>query len=154
MNPNVSAPTFKIYVTRFTWKRCVTVATATCRFFLLCFMIKYNNNVSFVVTKRQNFSRALTVKCPGWRWVTHVDVTRALKMAESEEEVDVLVQRVVKDINNAFKRNPNMYVSELALLFITRSSSLMIKAAWTLALSRRENIVQQQCNLRRQTVAG
>lgn len=30
------------------------------------------------------------------------------KMAESEEEVDVLVQRVVKDITNAFKRNPNM----------------------------------------------
>lgn len=30
------------------------------------------------------------------------------KMAESEEEVDVLVQRVVKDISNAFKRNPNM----------------------------------------------
>ncbi len=75
-------------------------------------------------------------------------------MAESEEEVDVLVQRVVKDINNAFKRNPNMYVSELALLFITRSSSLMLKAAWTLALSRRQNIVQQQCNLRRQTAAG
>lgn len=64
-------------------------------------------------------------------------------MAESEEEVDVLVQRVVKDINNAFKRNPNMYVCELALLFIMRSSSLMLKAAWTLALSRRENIVQQ-----------
>lgn len=32
----------------------------------------------------------------------------ALKMAESEEEVNVLVQRVVKDITNAFKRNPNM----------------------------------------------
>uniref|UniRef100_A0A3B5AR55 Protein prenyltransferase alpha subunit repeat containing 1 n=1 Tax=Stegastes partitus TaxID=144197 RepID=A0A3B5AR55_9TELE len=29
-------------------------------------------------------------------------------MAESEEEVDVLVQRVVKDIANAFKRNPNI----------------------------------------------
>lgn len=29
-------------------------------------------------------------------------------MAESEEEVDVLVQRVVKDITNALKRNPNM----------------------------------------------
>ncbi|XP_022075648.1 protein prenyltransferase alpha subunit repeat-containing protein 1 [Acanthochromis polyacanthus] len=29
-------------------------------------------------------------------------------MAESEEEVDVLVQRVVKDISNAFKRNPNI----------------------------------------------
>ncbi|KAG7466702.1 prenyltransferase alpha subunit repeat-containing protein 1 [Solea senegalensis] len=29
-------------------------------------------------------------------------------MAELEEEVDVLVQRVVKDINNAFKRNPNI----------------------------------------------
>ncbi|XP_073322796.1 protein prenyltransferase alpha subunit repeat-containing protein 1 [Pagrus major] len=29
-------------------------------------------------------------------------------MAESEEEVDVLVQRVVKDIINAFKRNPNI----------------------------------------------
>lgn len=41
-------------------------------------------------------------------------------MAELEEEVDVLVQRVVKDINNAFKRNPSMYVCELALLFITR----------------------------------
>lgn len=32
----------------------------------------------------------------------------ALKMAESEEEVDVLVQRVVKDIANAFKKNPSM----------------------------------------------
>lgn len=32
----------------------------------------------------------------------------APKMAESGEEVDVLVQRVVKDITNAFKRNPNM----------------------------------------------
>ncbi|CAG12559.1 unnamed protein product, partial [Tetraodon nigroviridis] len=29
-------------------------------------------------------------------------------MADSEEEVDVLVQRVVKDISNAFKRNPNI----------------------------------------------
>ncbi|KAL4623155.1 protein prenyltransferase alpha subunit repeat-containing protein 1 [Arapaima gigas] len=29
-------------------------------------------------------------------------------MAELEEEVDVLVQRVVKDINNAFKKNPNI----------------------------------------------
>uniref|UniRef100_UPI0037E75C6B protein prenyltransferase alpha subunit repeat-containing protein 1 n=1 Tax=Semicossyphus pulcher TaxID=241346 RepID=UPI0037E75C6B len=29
-------------------------------------------------------------------------------MAESEEEVDVLVQRVVKDITNAFKRNPSI----------------------------------------------
>uniref|UniRef100_A0A8D0L582 Uncharacterized protein n=2 Tax=Lepidosauria TaxID=8504 RepID=A0A8D0L582_SPHPU len=28
-------------------------------------------------------------------------------MAESPEEVAVLVQRVVKDINNAFKRNPH-----------------------------------------------
>ena len=34
---------------------------------------------------------------------------RCSKMAE-EEETDVLLQRVVKDINNAFKRNPNMYV--------------------------------------------
>ncbi|RXN22680.1 prenyltransferase alpha subunit repeat-containing 1 [Labeo rohita] len=49
-------------------------------------------------------------------------------MAESEEEVDVLVQRVVKDINNAFKRNPNI---------------------------RRENIVQPPvCNLRRQWLAN
>lgn len=29
-------------------------------------------------------------------------------MAEALEEVAVLVQRVVKDINNAFKRNPHM----------------------------------------------
>lgn len=36
------------------------------------------------------------------------DVSVKKKMAESEEEVDVLVQRVVKDISNAFKRNPNM----------------------------------------------
>uniref|UniRef100_A0A8C7E6S4 Uncharacterized protein n=2 Tax=Elapinae TaxID=42168 RepID=A0A8C7E6S4_NAJNA len=28
-------------------------------------------------------------------------------MAESPEEVAVLVQRVVKDINSAFKRNPH-----------------------------------------------
>ncbi|XP_056603070.1 protein prenyltransferase alpha subunit repeat-containing protein 1 [Triplophysa dalaica] len=35
-------------------------------------------------------------------------------MAESEEEVDVLVQRVVKDINNAFKRNPN--IDEIGLV--------------------------------------
>ncbi|XP_055776405.1 protein prenyltransferase alpha subunit repeat-containing protein 1-like isoform X1 [Salvelinus fontinalis] len=34
-------------------------------------------------------------------------------MAESEEE-DVLVQRVVKDINNAFKRNPN--IDEIGLI--------------------------------------
>ncbi|XP_052413170.1 protein prenyltransferase alpha subunit repeat-containing protein 1 [Carassius gibelio] len=37
-----------------------------------------------------------------------------MKMAESEEEVDVLVQRVVKDINNAFKRNPN--IDEIGLI--------------------------------------
>lgn len=37
-------------------------------------------------------------------------------MAESEEEVDVLVQRVVKDITNAFKRNPGMYVSLVSSL--------------------------------------
>lgn len=36
------------------------------------------------------------------------DVRGGVKMAESEEEVDVLVQRVVKDITNALKRNPNM----------------------------------------------
>ncbi|XP_048847959.1 protein prenyltransferase alpha subunit repeat-containing protein 1 [Brienomyrus brachyistius] len=36
------------------------------------------------------------------------------KMAESEEEVDVLVQRVVKDINNAFKKNPN--IDEIGLI--------------------------------------
>ncbi|KTG36769.1 hypothetical protein cypCar_00009232 [Cyprinus carpio] len=35
-------------------------------------------------------------------------------MAESEEEVDVLVQRVVKDINNAFKRNPS--IDEIGLI--------------------------------------
>ncbi|KAJ8380756.1 hypothetical protein SKAU_G00015340 [Synaphobranchus kaupii] len=35
-------------------------------------------------------------------------------MAESEEEVDVLVQRVVKDINNAFKKNPN--IDEIGLI--------------------------------------
>ncbi|XP_051552004.1 protein prenyltransferase alpha subunit repeat-containing protein 1 isoform X2 [Myxocyprinus asiaticus] len=35
-------------------------------------------------------------------------------MAESEEEVDVLVQRVLKDINNAFKRNPN--IDEIGLI--------------------------------------
>uniref|UniRef100_A0A673M7H1 Protein prenyltransferase alpha subunit repeat-containing protein 1-like n=1 Tax=Sinocyclocheilus rhinocerous TaxID=307959 RepID=A0A673M7H1_9TELE len=35
-------------------------------------------------------------------------------MAELEEEVDVLVQRVVKDINNAFKRNPN--IDEIGLI--------------------------------------
>ncbi|KAG7481232.1 hypothetical protein MATL_G00064370, partial [Megalops atlanticus] len=35
-------------------------------------------------------------------------------MAESEEEVDVLVQRVVKDINNAFKKNPN--INEIGLI--------------------------------------
>lgn len=46
-------------------------------------------------------------------------------MAESEEEVDVLVQRVVKDITNAFKRNPNMYVCELALSFVAQSFSLV-----------------------------
>ncbi|XP_048451055.1 protein prenyltransferase alpha subunit repeat-containing protein 1 isoform X2 [Rhincodon typus] len=36
------------------------------------------------------------------------------KMAESEEEVDVLVQRVVKDIANAFRRNPN--IDEIGLI--------------------------------------
>ncbi|XP_062873986.1 protein prenyltransferase alpha subunit repeat-containing protein 1 [Trichomycterus rosablanca] len=35
-------------------------------------------------------------------------------MAESEEEVDVLVQRVVKDLTNAFKRNPN--INEIGLI--------------------------------------
>ncbi|XP_067839623.1 protein prenyltransferase alpha subunit repeat-containing protein 1 isoform X1 [Heptranchias perlo] len=35
-------------------------------------------------------------------------------MAESEEEVDVLVQRVVKDICNAFRRNPN--IDEIGLI--------------------------------------
>lgn len=39
-------------------------------------------------------------------------------MAESEEEVDVLVQRVVKDITNAFKRNPGMYVSLVSSLLV------------------------------------
>jgi hypothetical protein len=29
-------------------------------------------------------------------------------MAEFEKEVAVLVQRVVRDISNAFKKNPNM----------------------------------------------
>lgn len=38
----------------------------------------------------------------------HVTSLGGSKMAESEEEVDVLVQRVVKDITNAFKKNPNM----------------------------------------------
>ncbi|KAM3849990.1 protein prenyltransferase alpha subunit repeat-containing protein 1 [Diretmus argenteus] len=38
----------------------------------------------------------------------------APKMAESEEEVNVLVQRVVKDITNAFKRNPN--IDEIGLI--------------------------------------
>ncbi|CDQ79346.1 unnamed protein product [Oncorhynchus mykiss] len=38
---------------------------------------------------------------------------KCTKMAESEEE-DVLVQRVVKDINNAFKRNPN--IDEIGLI--------------------------------------
>ncbi|XP_078070149.1 protein prenyltransferase alpha subunit repeat-containing protein 1 [Mustelus asterias] len=36
------------------------------------------------------------------------------KMAESEEEVDVLVQRVVKDIANAFRRNPD--IDEIGLI--------------------------------------
>ncbi|XP_076854122.1 protein prenyltransferase alpha subunit repeat-containing protein 1 isoform X2 [Brachyhypopomus gauderio] len=35
-------------------------------------------------------------------------------MAESEEEVDVLVRRVVKDITNALKRNPN--IDEIGLV--------------------------------------
>nr|XP_029534544.1 protein prenyltransferase alpha subunit repeat-containing protein 1 [Oncorhynchus nerka] len=35
-------------------------------------------------------------------------------MAETENEVEVLVQRVVKDINNAFKRNPN--IDEIGLI--------------------------------------
>ncbi|XP_044301721.1 protein prenyltransferase alpha subunit repeat-containing protein 1 isoform X3 [Varanus komodoensis] len=35
-------------------------------------------------------------------------------MAESPEEVAVLVQRVVKDINNAFKRNP--HIDEIGLI--------------------------------------
>ncbi|KAG2465516.1 PTAR1 protein, partial [Polypterus senegalus] len=36
------------------------------------------------------------------------------KMAELEEEVGVLVQRVVKDINSAFKKNPN--IDEIGLI--------------------------------------
>lgn len=45
--------------------------------------------------------RSNAILFPMWRFSVY-------KMAESEEEVDVLVQRVVKDIINAFKRNPNM----------------------------------------------
>lgn len=35
----------------------------------------------------------------------------AANMAETSEEVAVLVQRVVKDITNAFRRNPHMWVA-------------------------------------------
>ncbi|XP_027472183.1 protein prenyltransferase alpha subunit repeat-containing protein 1 isoform X3 [Zalophus californianus] len=37
-------------------------------------------------------------------------------MAETSEEVAVLVQRVVKDITNAFRRNPHMQVDEIGLI--------------------------------------
>lgn len=57
-------------------------------------------------------------------------------MAESEEEVDVLVQRVVKDITNAFKRNPSMYVSlvlSLLVVFCVLSSHMVTHANAQLA---------------------
>ncbi|XP_029367166.1 protein prenyltransferase alpha subunit repeat-containing protein 1 isoform X4 [Echeneis naucrates] len=68
-------------------------------------------------------------------------------MAESEEEVDVLVQRVVKDITNAFKRNPNMkellqcgvlnperdlYLGQLALTKFPKSPETWIHRRWVL----------------------
>lgn len=41
-------------------------------------------------------------------------IAAAANMAETSEEVAVLVQRVVKDITNAFRRNPHMWVARPA----------------------------------------
>uniref|UniRef100_A0A8D3B427 Protein prenyltransferase alpha subunit repeat containing 1 n=1 Tax=Scophthalmus maximus TaxID=52904 RepID=A0A8D3B427_SCOMX len=76
-------------------------------------------------------------------------------MAESEEEVDVLVQRVVKDIANAFKRNPSMkelmqcgvlipekdlYLGKLALTKFPKSPETWIHRRWVL-----QQILRQSC---------
>ncbi|XP_064792752.1 protein prenyltransferase alpha subunit repeat-containing protein 1-like isoform X2 [Oncorhynchus masou masou] len=74
-------------------------------------------------------------------------------MAETENEVEVLVQRVVKDINNAFKRNPNMkellqcgalsperdlYLGKLALTKFPKSPETWIHRRWILQQVLRE----------------
>lgn len=44
----------------------------------------------------------------GWVLPEARPIAAAANMAETNEEVAVLVQRVVKDITNAFRRNPHM----------------------------------------------
>lgn len=44
----------------------------------------------------------------GWILPEARRIAAAANMAETSEEVAVLVQRVVKDITNAFRRNPHM----------------------------------------------
>lgn len=44
----------------------------------------------------------------GWALPEARRIAAAANMAETSEEVAVLVQRVVKDITNAFRRNPHM----------------------------------------------
>lgn len=44
----------------------------------------------------------------GWILPEARPIVAAANMAETNEEVAVLVQRVVKDITNAFRRNPHM----------------------------------------------
>ncbi|XP_044513299.1 protein prenyltransferase alpha subunit repeat-containing protein 1 isoform X3 [Gracilinanus agilis] len=75
-------------------------------------------------------------------------------MAESTEEVAVLVQRVVKDINNAFKRNPHMkelilsgtlnpikdlHLGKLALTKFPKSPETWIHRRWVLQQLIQEN---------------
>lgn len=47
---------------------------------------------------------------PALSWRRARAAAAAANMAETSEEVAVLVQRVVKDITNAFRRNPHMWV--------------------------------------------
>ncbi|XP_065262357.1 protein prenyltransferase alpha subunit repeat-containing protein 1 isoform X5 [Emys orbicularis] len=75
-------------------------------------------------------------------------------MAESPEEVAVLVQRVVKDLNNAFKRNPHMkelilsgtlspvkdlHLGKLALTKFPKSPETWIHRRWVLQQLIQEN---------------
>lgn len=55
-------------------------------------------------------TRARPRETPAGGWVLPEArrIAAAANMAETNEEVAVLVQRVVKDITNAFRRNPHM----------------------------------------------
>lgn len=53
-------------------------------------------------------ARARRTPAGGWVLPEARRIAAAANMAETSEEVAVLVQRVVKDITNAFRRNPHM----------------------------------------------